>query len=87
MNGETTKWATWVRVTLEVAAIIIAVGFYMATVVNNSARISTLEQEYETLAPLSQTEKAVSDQRYEEIQRQLSQIQASISDLQRKAGE
>lgn len=72
----------WIRTAIEISGILIMIGFYLSTVRSNSTQLYQLQEEYQQLAPLSQTEKAINDQRYEEIERQVGEINESLRMLQ-----
>lgn len=72
----------WIRVAIEISGILMMIGFYLSTVRSNSVQLYQLQEEYQQLAPLSQTEKAINDQRYEEIERQLGDISETLRLLQ-----
>jgi hypothetical protein len=60
---------------LSLAALLVMIGMYVSIQRQNISDIETLKAQMSVLVPMSSADRAVSDARYVEIQRQLADIQ------------
>jgi len=67
---------------LSFAALLVMLGMYISIQRQNIADIETLKAQMSVLVPISATDRAVNDERYVEIQRQLSDIQRRLERIE-----